>query len=311
MNNSQDKINNIFTYPLFWVAVITPILISILFACVISNISQLSFDISSFESFELFLTYMHLPIIIASLALPFGTVAASNFRATQFQKGLNIQQVVMEQGKENFIRSMYLNELEYFKGKFKGIIKHGGFKLITEDDGHLIFARMYELSLENGDYPFKKNIDLFEIISDYYAGLEVLLIELEKNTELKSNDKLLNLMLILVDKTRDISHSLGVKVIQERDSFKVMIDLVNDIFGITRSLYQEEVESFKEERIKIILDKMQLLHCEYNQLSMDSTTIDSIIMHERIDDIKSNLKHSKAGKSSTEYINSFTFNLHI
>jgi hypothetical protein len=308
--NIQEQVDNVFTYGLFWWAVLLPIIISIIFLFHISYIAHLTFNLSSFKYFELFLTHMHFPLLIASLALPFGTVAASNFRSIQFQKSLNIQQAVMVQGKEDFVRSMYLKELEYFKGKFKAIVKHGEFKLITEDDGHLIYARIYELSLENGDYPFKKNMNLFQSIADYFTHLEntLLLIDedAKKNSDINPNIKLLKLMNWLVKYTIDISHALGVRTIQRSDSLKVMRDLVNEVYGICMSLYQDE--NIKEEPIQKILHGIQRLYKASSMLAIDSTTIQGLEVDERI---KENLKHSDIRKQSNHQLNSYTFNLHI
>lgn len=305
-NSKQDNVKSIFRYNLFRLAVGIPIAVSIIVFWYISSIAQLSFDITNFENFELFLTFMKFPLLIASLALPFGTVAASNFRSIQFQINLNNQQAMMVQTKHDFVRSLYFKELEYFVGKFKAIVKHEGFKVITELDGHLIYARMYELSLEKGEYPFKKNMNLFESIGEYFTELEKVLLKFDEDVKTNSNINLICLMNWLVESTLNISHGLGVKVIIRSDSLNVMCNLVNEIYGICMSLYQEE--NLKKEPIQKILDEIQKLQKECSIPTIDSTTIQALEMSE---EIKAHVKHIDIRKQSNQKIDSYSFNLNI
>ena len=305
--NGQPRTDSVFRYNLFWWAVLTPMSISIALFFYISSIAQLTFGANDFENFELFLTFMKSPILILSLALPFGTVAASNFRSIQFQQSLDNQQKVMAQSEVDFVRSMYFKELEYFVGKFKAIIRHGNFKILTENDGYLIYARIYEESLDSGNYPFEKNMALFQLIDEYFTLLEDALLKVD--IEVNSNVKLIILMKWLVEKTIIVSHALGIKVIDKNDSLKVMLVLVSELYGICNSLYEDK--TIKNEPIKKILSGIQRLHKDCSIPEIGSTTIESLQASESIKSFKKSLKHSQIRKESNQQLNSHTFNLHI
>jgi hypothetical protein len=302
--NEQVHTDSIFRYPLFRAAVLIPIFISIALFYYISSIAQLTFDASSFENFELFLTFMKFPILILSLALPFGTVAASNFRSIQFQKSLDNQEKVMQQSEIDFVRSMYFKELEYFVGKFRAIVRHGNFKILTEEDGYLIYARIYEESLDSGKYPFEKSIALFQLIDEYFTLLEDAILKVDH--EVNSNVKLIILMEWLVEKTILVSHALGIKVIDKSASLKDMLGLVRELYSICNSLYEDK--TIKNEPIKKILSDIQRIHKDSSIPEIGSTTIESLRVSESI---KKSLKHSEIRKESNQQLNSHTFNLHI
>jgi hypothetical protein len=89
------------------------------------------------ESLELFVKYQKIPLLILSLALPLGTVAAANFRALQFQRNLDRQEYEHQM-------DLYYKNREEFEKKVKGIVLGGGFRYFKDGHSVLVYSRFYD-----------------------------------------------------------------------------------------------------------------------------------------------------------------------
>ena len=141
---------------------------------------------------------------------------------------------------------------------------------------------MYEESYSKGDYPFVKNINLFNLIQEYLDYIEKSLSDLENNVELTPNLKLCNSLLLLIKTTAKVSHNLGVKVIDQNDSLEVILTMVREISGICMSIYDNENNDTNVERSKRIIRSIQNMHNATSIPNMDSVTTHYLENNEKI-----------------------------
>ncbi|WP_198403008.1 hypothetical protein [Pseudoalteromonas sp. 1_2015MBL_MicDiv] len=151
-----SKVQSVFTYSIFRISLIIPILLSIVLLLFIWVNDNLSITWPSKESLDVFLNYMEVPLWVLGSSIPLGTLAAANFRALQFQQNLLYQKENIERQNFEHIIDLYHKELSLFKEKFESIIINGKFKTIKGSNGALIFTRFYEK-------PTKENLNVINL----------------------------------------------------------------------------------------------------------------------------------------------------
>ena len=147
----------IFTYWVFWAFILIPIILSLILMCVIATGDALEFTKITKASLDTFIEYQKVPLVILGLSIPFGTLAAANFRAKQFHRNLERQEY------EHQI-DLYHKELDFFERKFEGTFKVDDIMFVRTTHGALVFSKSRK-------YPQKG--ELFDPTPIYENGKEI------------------------------------------------------------------------------------------------------------------------------------------
>ncbi|MEJ6473800.1 hypothetical protein [Pseudoalteromonas piscicida] len=124
----------IFTYWVFWAFILIPIILSLILMCAIATGDALEFTKITKASLDTFIEYQKVPLVILGLSIPFGTLAAANFRAKQFHRNLERQEY------EHQI-DLYQKELNLFEKKFEGAIEPEKFTYVHSRHATIVFSR--------------------------------------------------------------------------------------------------------------------------------------------------------------------------
>ncbi|MEK0158280.1 hypothetical protein WLQ65_03860 [Pseudoalteromonas piscicida] len=124
----------IFTYWVFWAFILIPIILSLILMCAIATGDALEFTKITKESLDTFIEYQKVPLVILGLSIPFGTLAAANFRAKQFHRNLERQEY------EHQI-DLYHKELSFFEKKFEGFFKVDDIRYVRTTHGAMVFSK--------------------------------------------------------------------------------------------------------------------------------------------------------------------------
>ncbi|WP_212748511.1 hypothetical protein [Pseudoalteromonas rubra] len=334
--NKQSK--GIFSYPLFWCAILFPVVISTTLMLFIGFNDNLTFQPPSRESLALFLDYMKVPLWILGSAIPFATLAAANYRAIQFQDNLDFQRRNTERQELEHTVELYHKELSLFKEKFEAIIYNGKFNLIRSEDSTIIYTRFYPKPKRREDVLFQIDEMRVKLVYEFMKLIERVVFDLGKINSVSTSGaeralkadvikqvfntlsgqeqediirslniydvKLINFLLIVDEKKSFVCSSIGIKNYSVKDEpVVVVIRSILDIIGLHHSILPEE-DKYNQYRFS---DKRRAELCEvldhwleYSSTLRSDRSKDNYSINDFINSIKMILAKSSMQKTPRE-----------
>ncbi|WP_419147536.1 hypothetical protein [Pseudoalteromonas 'SMAR'] len=221
--------NTIFTYWVFWAFILIPIILSLILMCAIAIGDALEFTKITKESLDTFIEYQKVPLVILGLSIPFGTLAAANFRAKQFHRNLERQEY------EHQI-DLYHKDLDFFERKLDGAVGNRQFQYISKQHAALVFNNSRHYPVRGGmlfDATPKRYKALF-LASDINTALAYLVDINKKECELSEkeiDDELFRVFFTHLDNINDVVID-EIKVLTFMTKFYPTISKVANKIGI-------------------------------------------------------------------------------
>lgn len=247
----------IFTYWVFWAFILIPIILSLILMCAIATGDALEFTKITKASLDTFIKYQKVPLVILGLSIPFGTLAAANFRAKQFHRNLERQEY------EHQI-DLYHKELSFFEKKFEGALLPKRMTYVAKHHAALLFSKSREFP-EKGTLfdpsPVTKNgVYIASLINPALQYLYNIHTQNDENHLATVDSELFKKFFVHLDQYPPESH-IDLELLTFMTKFHVMINKVSNHIGIDKPRINDtfiEYVRFYREAIEVLATVYQL-----------------------------------------------------